>query len=330
MNITVTGSVAFDYIMSFPGRFADHILPEKLDTISLSFLVDEMRKVYGGCAPNISYSLALLGERPRLMATAGQDGVEYRRWLEAQGVDTSLLHICDDCFTASFFVNTDQDQNQIATFYAGAMARAGELSFHDLFSAGEPKPDIAIISPNDPRAMERYAVECRELGIPYIYDPSQQVARLSGSELKTGLSGAYILILNDYEYSVLRKKTQLDQEQLLELTSVIVVTLGERGSQIITQKEVYDIPTAPPVAILEPTGVGDAYRAGLIKGLVQGYPWPVSGRIAALAATYVIEHPGPQPRPYTLAQFVARYRQAFGEPGALADWLPHAAETSTP
>ena len=321
MIIAVTGSVAFDYIMSFPGRFADHILPEKLDTISLSFLVDEMRKVYGGCAPNISYSLALLGERPQLMATAGQDGVEYRRWLEEKGVDTSWLRICDDCFTASFFVNTDQDQNQIATFYAGAMARAGELSFYDTLAGGTPKPDIAIISPNDPQAMLKYARECRELGIPFIYDPSQQVARLSGEELAQGLAGAYILILNDYEYSVLQKKTQLDQEQLLEQVSVIVVTLGERGSQIVTQDQVFDIPTAPPTAILEPTGVGDAYRAGLIKGLSRGYPWPVSGRIAALAAAYVIEHPGPQPKPYTIDEFVTRYRQVFGDAPELDGWL---------
>jgi adenosine kinase len=322
MNIVVTGSVAFDYIMFFPGRFTDHILPDRLDRISLSFLVDDMRKVYGGCAPNIAYSLALLGERPRLMATAGLDAAEYGEWLARNGVDTSLLRICQDCYTASFFVSTDLDQNQIASFYTGAMARARELSFNDLVSgADDPaKPDIVIISPNDPHAMRRYARECRDLGIPYIYDPSQQVARVGGDELLEGLTGAAVLILNDYEYGILQKKTGLDEQQLLARVPTIVVTLGEHGSRVVTQDAVLNVPTARPDAVLEPTGVGDAYRAGLIKGIVHGYPWPVAGRLAALAAVYVIEHPGPQPRPYTLHEFVDRYRQNFGDTPELHDW----------
>jgi adenosine kinase len=318
-NIIVTGSVAFDYLMSFPGRFSDHILPDKLESISLSFLVDDMRKVYGGCAPNIAYSLALLGEQPRLMASAGQDAHEYRDWLEAKGVDTSLMLICDDCFTASFFVNTDLDQNQIASFYTGAMARARELSIHDAWdrSERERKPEVVIISPNDPQAMDNYARECRELGLDYIYDPSQQVARVSGKELAEGLTGARVLILNDYEFSILQKKTALNEAEILERVGCIVVTLGEQGSRIVTQDTVCEVPTARPNAVLEPTGVGDAYRAGLIKGMVHGLSWPVAGRIAALAAAYVIEHPGPQPRPYTLADLVERYRANFGDEAEL-------------
>jgi adenosine kinase len=320
MNIVVTGSFAFDYIMSFPGRFADHILPDKLDSISLSFLVDDMHKVYGGCGPNIAYSLALLGERPNLMATAGRDAVEYKNWLTESGIDTSPLCICEDCFTASFFVTTDLDQNQIASFYTGAMARACDLSLYDLTAQGD-RPDIVIISPNDPAAMAKYARECRELELTYIYDPSQQVARVGGDELATGLTGANVLILNDYEYSILQKKTGLDEAQLLERVSTIVVTLADKGSRIVTQEQVYTVPIAQPDAILEPTGVGDAYRAGLIKGLVHGYSWPVSGRIAALAAAYVIERPGPQPKPYTLDAFVARYRENFGGSAELDGWL---------
>jgi adenosine kinase len=308
MTIVVTGSVAFDYIMSFPGSFADHILPDKLDRISLSFLVDDMIKVYGGCGPNIAYSLALLGERPLLVASAGQDAVEYRDRLARSGVDTSFLRIYDDCFTASFFVSTDRDQNQIASFYSGAMARASQLSLHDV-----PDPEIAIISPNDPEAMRRYARECRELDIPYIYDPSQQVARVEGDELIEGLTGAHVLIVNDYEYSVLQKKTGLDQAQLLDRVDVIVVTLGERGSRITAPEGEFLVPVARPDAILEPTGVGDAYRAGLLVGLVRRFPWPVTGRIAALAAAYVIEHPSPQPLPYTIEGFVERYRDNFGD-----------------
>ena len=323
MNIVVTGSVAFDYIMSFPGHFAEHILLDKLDSISLSFLVDDLRRVYGGCAPNIAYSLALLGERPRLMASAGLDAGEYRDWLNDQGVDTSLLLICDDCFTASFFVNTDLDQNQIASFYTGAMARAYELSLHDIVpdTQSPEKPDIVIIAPNDPQAMDKYARECRELGIDYIYDPSQQVARVSGEELAAGLTGAKVLILNDYEYSILQNKTGLDEAQLLERAETIVITLGEQGSRIVTQDQVYQVPIATPDAVLEPTGVGDAYRAGLIKGMMHGFSWPVSGRIAALAAAYVIEHPGPQPQPYTLEALVARYRANFGDTPELEDLL---------
>jgi adenosine kinase len=321
MNIVVTGSFAFDYIMSFPGRFADHILPDKLDSISLSFLVDDMRRVYGGCAPNIAYSLALLGECPRLMATAGRDAIEYRDWLERNGVDVSPLCICDDCFTASFFVTTDEDQNQIASFYTGAMARACELSLYEIADTEGGRPDIVIISPNDPAAMRKYARECRELSVDYIYDPSQQVARVGGEELEEGLNGARILILNDYEYGILQKKTGLSEEQILRRAATIVVTLGEDGSRIVTQDQVFEIPPARPDAVLEPTGVGDAFRAGLIKGLVRGYPWPIIGRIGALAAAYVIEHPGPQPKPYTLEAFVSRYRANFGDAPELADLL---------
>jgi len=315
MSIVVTGSFAFDYIMQFPGRFTDHILPDQVGKISLSFLVDGMKKVRGGCAPNIAYSLALLGERPLLMATAGQDAVEYRDWLAAHGVDTSLLRIYGDVFTASFFVNTDRDQNQIASFYTGAMARARELSFYDL----DQEITVSIISPNDPVAMDKYARECRELGIPYIYDPSQQVARVAGDELTEGLTGAHILILNEYEYSILQKKTGLSQTQLLERVKTIIVTRGEEGSTILSrddrrgdvQRE--DVPAAKPRAIDDPTGVGDAYRAGLIKGLVHGYPWKVTGRLASLAAVYVLEHPGPQPRPYTRQELAQRYRENFGD-----------------
>lgn len=317
MHIIVTGSVAFDYIMSFPGRFTDHILPDRLDRISLSFLVDDLRRVYGGCAPNIAYSLALLGERPRLMATAGQDAAPYRDWLAAAGIDVSLLRICDDCFTASFFVSTDLDQNQIASFYTGAMARASQLSLYEV----PDRPRLVIVSPNDPKAMDRYARECRELQIPYIYDPSQQVARVDGAELLAGLTGADVLILNDYEYGILQKKTGLNEAQLLERAQTIIVTLGEEGSRIVNRQDDLHIPVARPRQVWEPTGVGDAYRAGLIKGLVRGYGWAVTGRIAAVAAIYVLESPGPQPQPYTRAEFVARYRENFGDTPELDDLL---------
>ena len=312
--IVVTGSIAFDYIMTFPGHFKDHFLADQIEHVSLSFLVDDMRVVRGGCAANIAYSLALLGERPYLMATAGRDGNEYREWLKAHGVDVAGMHLCDDVFTASFFVNTDQDGNQIATFYSGAMGRAGILSFRDF-----PDPraiEWAIISPNDPSAMAKYTQECRELGIPFIYDPSQQVARCPGEDLAAGTRGARILILNEYEPDLFSKKTGLDDDGILGLAETMIITRGKEGSRIITpekgQRAVYDIPAAPAAQRLDPTGVGDAFRAGLLKGLRAGLPWPVIGRIGSLAATYVLEDPGPQPRPYAREEFVARYEALFG------------------
>ncbi|MBN1888345.1 MAG: carbohydrate kinase family protein [Thermoflexales bacterium] len=316
MSIIVTGSFAFDYIMSFPGCFKDYILPEQLEHISLSFLVDEMQRVRGGCAPNIAYSLALLGERPLLMASAGCDAREYVDWLVEQGVDVSLLRQHDDIFSASFFVNTDRDQNQIASFYTGAMARARELSLRDV-PAGD---HIVIISPNDPVAMDKYTAECRELGLPFIYDPSQQVARVDGEELARGLECASVLIVNEYEYCVLQKKTGLDEAGLLERVSTIIVTLAEKGSRLLVDGQEILIPPARPTRpIGDPTGVGDAYRAGLLKGIVRRYPWEVTGRIAALAAVYVLESPSPQPEPYTRAEFAARYRENFGDTPALED-----------
>src|SRR3954454_17919831 len=213
MSIVVTGSIAFDYLMSFPGRFTEHLLPEHVQRVSLSFLVDTMDKRRGGCAPNIAYTLALLGERPRLMATAGQDFADYRQWLEAARVDTSLVKEVEGKFTASFFCSTDVESNQIASFYTGAMANAGELSFRDADGCS-----MAIVSPNDPKAMIQYAEECRTLEIPYIWDPGQQCARMSGDELAEGLRGSAITICNDYEFELLRQKTGLDEEAVMART----------------------------------------------------------------------------------------------------------------
>ncbi|NMC00953.1 MAG: carbohydrate kinase family protein [Chloroflexi bacterium] len=309
MQIIVTGSIAFDYLMSFPGHFTDHLLMERVGKVSLSFLVDEMRRVRGGCAANIAYNLALLGERPAMMATAGQDFEDYRSWLEDQGVDTRLTRTIPDVFTASFFVNTDLDQNQIATFYTGAMAYARELSFHDL----KPRPDMVILSPNDPIAMDKYAVECKTLGIPYIYDPGQQVVRVGADSLCLGLEGANILILNDYEFELLKTRTGLTDAQIrAAVKQAVIITRGADGSEIWSDRRV-TVPVVPPQQIADPTGVGDAYRAGLLKGLALGLPWEVCGRIGALAATYTLECVGPQSQHYTLAEFKTRYQEHFGE-----------------
>jgi len=307
MNIIVTGSIAYDYLMSFPGSFTEHLLPDHLQRVSLSFLVDTMDKRRGGCAPNIAYTLALLGERPRLMGTAGQDFDDYRRWLDAAGIDTSLVRQVDGKFTASFFCSTDKSGNQIASFYTGAMAHAGELSFRDAGGC-----DLAIISPNDPGAMVRYARECRELGIPYIYDPSQQVARMSGEELKDGVVGARIIVCNDYEYEILREKTGLDAAAMLQHAEAVIVTRGEKGSSILLRDRAVDTPAVAPREAVDPTGVGDAFRGGLMKGLAAGAPWEVCGRLGSVAATYALEHMGGSSHHYSWDEFAARYAAQFG------------------
>jgi adenosine kinase len=326
MSIIVTGSVAFDYLMSFPGRFSEHILPEQIDSISLSFLVESMRKQRGGCAPNIAYTLALLGERPTVMATVGQDFGEYRAWLEDAGVDTSAIVEVESEFTSSFFVNTDRDNNQIASFYMGAMGWADRLSFHSL---DHGQIEVAIISPNAPAAMVKYARECQELGVPYIYDPSQQIIWLSGEDLLEGARGAQVLIVNDYEFGMIKNKTGLSDEALLALPQITIVTCGEEGSTIHAGEQVLHVPVVAPQPLVEPTGVGDAYRGGVIKGLLGGYSWETTGRIAALAATYVLEQNGTQNHRYTLAEFVARFREVFGDAPELDDLCDRQTTQST-
>src|SRR6267378_5716298 len=257
MKLIVTGSIAFDYLMSFPGKFTEHILAEHLQRVSLSFLVDSMDKRRGGCAPNIAYTLALLGERPCLVATAGQDFKEYDEWLQAAGIDTSHVRHVPDKFTASFFCSTDTENNQIASFYIGAMANASELSLRTVEDAG-----LVIIAPNDPGAMVQYAEECRTLGIPFIFDPGQQVARMSGDELRDGITGAAIVIVNDYELELLRQKTGLSEPDILKAARALIITRGELGSTVVTPGCSVDVAAVTPHRIVDPTGVGDAYRGG--------------------------------------------------------------------
>jgi adenosine kinase len=307
MNIVVTGSIAYDYLMSFPGKFTEHFLPEHFHRVSLSFLVDTMDKRRGGCAPNIAYTLALLGERPLLMATAGEDFGEYRAWLEAAGVDTSHVAQIAGKFTASFFCSTDQANNQIASFYTGAMADAGQLSFRSVKDL-----DLAIIAPNDPGAMVQYAGECRALGVRYIFDPGQQCARMSGDELAEGVVGADVVICNDYEFELLKQKTGLQEADILDRSEALIVTRGENGSTVMTRESRSDVPAIEPRRIVDPTGVGDAYRGGLMKGLALGLPYAVCAQMGTVAATYALEHLGGQSHAYSWDEFRERYEESFG------------------
>lgn len=314
MNVVLTGSVAYDYLMTFPGQFRDHILPDKLDSISLSFLVESMVRLRGGTAPNISYTLAMLGGRPRLFATVGEDFEEYRAWLDSKGVDTTWAKVIPGVFTASFFANTDRNNAQIASFYPGAMAYAAELSLKVL--EGD-RPEMVVISPNEPAAMSRYVDECQQLGFPYLYDPSQQILVMEPEELKKGIEGSLALFVNEYEYALVCKKTGLTREDILRSVNFMVVTMGEKGAIISCGSEEYCIPVVPPENIADPTGVGDAFRGGFITAYSFGLDWEICGRMGALAATYCLENQGPQGHSYTTKEFVTRYRKYFDDHGGL-------------
>jgi adenosine kinase len=307
MRTIVTGSIAYDYLMSFPGKFTEHFLPEHMNRVSLSFLVDTMDKRRGGCAPNIAYTLALLGERPVLMATAGEDFGDYRQWLEAAGVDTSETRQIPGKFCASFFCSTDVANNQIASFYTGAMADAGQLSFRTLRDCG-----LAIVAPNDPGAMVQYAEECRTLGVPFIFDPGQQCARMAGDQLKDGITGATVVIVNDYELELLRTKTGMSEQEILGVAKTLIVTRGENGSSVLTGDARVDVEAVRPDRIVDPTGVGDAFRGGLMKGMAVKAPWDVCARMGSVAATYALEHLGGLSHSYTWNEFTARYEKHFG------------------
>jgi adenosine kinase len=313
MDIVLTGSIAYDYLMSFPGRFRDHILADHLHSISLSFLVDTLVRRRGGIAANIAFTLALLGEQPRVMATVGEDFGEYREWLECHGVDTSAIQTIPGLFTASYFVNTDRTNAQIASFYTGAMARASDLRFADLPS----KPELVMVSANDPAAMASYVRECESSGIPYLYDPSQQIVRLEPEALREGIVGCRGLFVNDYEFALIEDKIGLSVESAADAAGLVVITRGAEGADLHTSGGPMHIPAVAPRSIADPTGVGDAFRAGFLKGYLHDLGLECCGRMGVLAATYCLENEGPQGHHFTLPEFVARFRETFDDRGEL-------------
>lgn len=317
MNILLTGSVAYDYLMTFPGLFNEQILPERLESISLSFLVNSMSRQRGGIAPNIAYTLAMLGEEPYLMATVGEDFSDYRDWLESKGIDTSNVKVIPGVFTASFFATTDLSNAQIASFYPGAMAYAAEQSLKNL----EDKPDLVVVSPNDPEAMKNFASECRTLEIPYLYDPSQQILRLSGEEILRDMEGAHFLFVNDYESGLIIKKTGLKLDEILKIVNIVVVTRGEKGTSIFAEGKELILPVVPPTQIIDPTGVGDAFRGGFLAGYSKGWDWEMCGKMGALAATFCLEKKGTQNHSFTMDEFVSRFRKNFNDNGLLDELI---------
>ncbi|MEM6793477.1 MAG: carbohydrate kinase family protein [Acidobacteriota bacterium] len=296
--------------MVFPGKFQDHILPEKLHVINISFLVQEMRRMRGGCAGNISYSMALLGHGARVLATAGSDFSDYADWLEKHGVDLGGVKTHDDIATASCFITTDQTDNQITGFFPGAMGRAGELSLAEL--RGE-NAGLLIVAPDDPAAMMRHCREARELGLPFVFDPSFQVTAMEGEDLAEAARGAAMMVLNDYEFAVFCKKTGVDEETVFDLVDMVVVTLGGEGSKILRRGESdIAVPAAKIGEFVDPTGAGDSYRSGFLIGLANGFDLEVCGRMGSIASAYVVEQNGPQSHAYSLQDFIERYRENFG------------------
>jgi adenosine kinase len=316
MKIVLTGSIAFDYLMRFPGYFKEHILPEHLEKISLSFLVDDMVRQYGGVGANIAYNLALLGERPLLFSTAGQDFPEYGRRLEQLGVDVSGVRVSETKFTASFFVNTDLSNAQIASFYTGAMADAADLPL----SEAHARPgDFVVNSPSDPRAMERYIDEAKQLGLRTIFDPGQQIIRMNGEALRRGILNAHGLFVNEYEFELLQKHSGLTAEEILCHPEFTVITLGKHGARVHTCREDIHVPIIEEAPVVDPTGVGDAFRAGFMFAYMRGKGMRLCGEMGTVAAAYCIACNGTQNHNFTLTEFRDYFRRHFDDQGQLDD-----------
>lgn len=308
-KVIVAGSIAFDHIMDFPGYFKDQIIPEKISELNISFLVKSLKKVRGGTAPNIAYSMALTGQKPEVLGTVGSDFEDYRLWLEKSGVGTGLIRVKEDDFTASCFINTDLSNNQITGFYPGAMAYDDQISMHDV-----PMEDVSmvVVAPTEPSAMSKWCDELREIGVSYLYDSGMQIPRFGAQELVKGVLGAKIVIFNEYEYEMMLKKTSLTIDEILNKVEIVVVTMGEKGSMLRTRNEKVHVPAAKPYKIVDPTGAGDAFRAGLLKGYSEGAGLEKMGQYASITAVYAIEHKGPTEHKYTIEEFNNRYKENFG------------------
>lgn len=318
-TIVVSGSLAFDQIMTYPGSFQDHIIPGKVYVLSVSFLFDSLRKHRGGVAGNIAYNFALLGERPALVGAGGSDFAEYRAACEQLGIDTTHVLQLDDELTGSSFMTTDMAGNQIAGFYPGASAHAERISVSDLAANAV----FGIVGPTTREAMRRHAREFGESACRLIYDASQQVVSLSEEELREGIDLAWGVIGSDYELAVIEQKTGLATADLAERLPFLGVTMGHRGSELYYDGKQVAVPAVEAEPLSDPTGGGDAYRAGVFKGMALGLPLEIAGRMGSLTATYAVERHGTQEHRYSAAEFVARFERAFPEYAGVLDvsWL---------
>ncbi|MBT2209642.1 carbohydrate kinase family protein [Actinomadura sp. NEAU-AAG7] len=322
MRIAVTGSIATDHLMTFPGRFTDQLLPDQLDQVSLSFLVDELEIRRGGIAANICFGMGSLGKESILVGSVGADFADYRSWLERHGVDTASVHVSEIHHTARFLCTTDQDQNQIATFYAGAMSEARSIELRPV-AERVGGLDLVVVSPNDPEAMLRHTDECRTREIPFAADPSQQLARMDGADVRRLVDGAAYLFTNEYEKALSEEKTGWSSEEILSRVGVRVTTLGAKG--VVIDREGEEGVHVPPVhvdSVVDPTGVGDAFRGGFLSATAWGLPLERAAQVGNAIAAHALEAAGPQE--YTLARgsFIDRFAATYGQ-AAADEVAPH-------
>jgi adenosine kinase len=305
----ICGSIAYDTILLFPDRFKEHILPDRIHILNVAFLVPEMRREFGGCAMNIAYSLHLLGDIALPMAAAGHDFGPYRERLVSKGIRLDFVKTVEDAFTAQAFITTDLDDNQITAFHPGAM----QFAHRNHVSEAADQVALGIVAPDGREAMIQHAAEFAEAGIPFIFDPGQGLPMFGGAELEHFIEQASWVAVNDYEWGMLQQKTGLAASDIVRKVKALIVTKGAEGSTIYIPGETLHVPCAKPRAVVDPTGCGDAYRAGLIHGLLHGLDWQTSGRLASLLGAIKIESRGPQNHVFTRAEFLRRYGENFGQ-----------------
>jgi adenosine kinase len=305
----ICGSVAYDTILVFPDQFKSHILPDKIHILNVAFLVPEMRREYGGCAANIAYGVTLLGDTALPMATAGHDFGPYRERMVSTGISVEHIKVIDEAFTAQAFITTDLDDNQITAFHPGAMQYAHLNKVADV----RAKIGLGIVAPDGRQAMIEHAAQFEAAGIPFIFDPGQGLPMFSGGELEQFIERASWMAVNDYEWGLVQQKTGLTQTQITDKVKALVVTRGAEGSVIYTKDRTWTIPCVKPKAVVDPTGCGDAYRAGLIHGLLHGLDWETTGRLASLMGAIKIESRGPQNHQFSRPELLRRYADSFGQ-----------------
>lgn len=307
MDIYISGSIAYDRIMDFPGKFADHILPDKIHILNVCFTVNGMREKFGGTAGNIAYSLSLLKEKPVIIAAIGRDYKNYFEWLEQNNLSLKGIRIITKEFTSGAYITTDRADNQITGFNPGAMKYPSEYHFENI----RPDHAIGLIAAGNLQDMAEYSRIYKSKGIPYICDPGQSLTAWEGRDLEEWIKSSMLLISNDYELEMIMKMTGKDKKELLKLTKTIITTLGENGSVVITEGAEKHIPAAKVSEVTDPTGAGDAYRAGLVKGLVTGKDIYTAAKVGAVAASYAVEKYGTQEHCYAFDDFVGRYQSNF-------------------
>jgi len=307
MSALICGSIAYDNIMVFEDRFKDHILPDQIHILNVSFLVPSMRKEFGGCAGNVAYNLRLLGGDGYAMATVGGDFANYRQWMVEQEIDTCFIKEIDSEFTAQAYITTDLDDNQITAFHPGAMNES-----HVNQVPVDAGVSIGIVSPDGRQGMIEHAAQFAEAGIPFVFDPGQGMPMFDGDDLRRFIDQADWVAVNDYECQMLQERTGLSAEEIAAQLKALIVTRGAEGSYIYTDGKRLEIPAAKPEAVKDPTGCGDAYRAGLLFGLMNGLDWESTGRLAALLGAIKVAHQGTQNHNFTPSTIVAEYEQQFG------------------